>query len=74
MSRKYRYGTQYFACEKGTEVFIRELLRQRAGPNVQAKDLSVMLSGETSLNLGVMHEHEACVWLLLDYKVCFELK
>ena len=59
----------HFACEKGRDVFVRELLEIKASPNVQAQGLQGKVARETPLHLAVLHQHDSSVRYLLAYKV-----
>jgi ankyrin repeat protein len=58
----------HFACEKGRDTFVRELLEIKASPNVQARGLPGKVSRDTPLHLAVLHQQESCVGHLLAYK------
>ena len=61
----------HFACEKGRDTFVLELLEMKASPNVQAQGLPGKVSRETPLHLAVLHQHESCVCHLLAFKAMF---
>jgi hypothetical protein len=59
----------HFACAKGRDAFVRELLEIKANPNVQARGLPGKVSQDTPLHLAVLHQQESCVGHLLAYNV-----
>ena len=58
----------HFACEKGRDTFVLELLEIKASPNVHAQGLPGRVSRETPLHVAVLHQHESCVCHLLVFK------